>query len=37
MVDAFDTVVIAGMIGAGGDFVDAEAIVEGAGEFRAEL
>ena len=37
MVDAFDAAVGAGMVGTPGDFVDAEALIEGAREFGAEL
>ena len=37
VVDALDTAVGAGMVGARGDSVGAEALVEGVGEFEAEL
>ena len=37
MIDTLDTAVGAGMVGACGNFVDAEVLVEGAGEFGAEL
>ena len=37
MVDAFDAAVGAGVVGACGDFVDAEALVEGTREFTPEL
>ena len=37
VVDAFDAAVGAGMVGTPGDFVDAEALIEGAREFGAEL
>ena len=37
MIGALDATVSAGVVGAGGDFVDTEAFVEGAGKFRAKL
>ena len=37
MIDAFDTAVGAGVVGAGGDLIDAQAFVDGAGTLRAEL
>ena len=37
MIEAIDAAVSAGLVGADGDFVDAEALVEGAGKFRAKL
>ena len=37
MVNAFDSAVGAGVVRARGDFVDAEALIESAGEFGAEL
>ena len=33
VIDAFDTAVGAGMVGACGNFVDVEALIESAGEF----
>ena len=35
VIDAFDTAVGAGVIGACGDFDDAEALIESAGKFGA--
>ena len=37
MADAFDAAVGAGVVRTRGDFVDAEALIEGAREFGAEL
>ena len=37
MIEALDVAVSAGVVRAGGDLVNAEALVEGAGKFRAEL
>ena len=37
IIEALDAAVSSGMVGAGGDLVNAEALVEGAGKFRAEF
>ena len=37
MIEALDAAVSAGVVGAGGDLVNAEALVEGAGKFRSAL
>ena len=37
MIDVLDAVVNAGVIGAGGDLVNVEALVEGVGKLRAKL
>ena len=37
MIEALDVASSAAVVGAGGDLVNAEALVEGAGKFRAEF
>ena len=37
VIDAFDTAVVARVVGAGGDLVDGQAFVDGAGILQAEL